>query len=243
VRMRWSPGDRSTAWAAVSRAVRLPTRIDTTLRLFDPATGALTLAGSDRFDSETVVAYEGGYRVRPHARVALDVAAFANRYDDLRSQEFPSDLGRVVLLGNSLNAVTSGVEVAGTVQVLPAWRVHGWYSYLHKSFSRDAGSRDISGGRSEGNDPAYLISARSSVDLPHGFALDGVFRRAGARPFPAIPAYSELDLRLGWTIRSGWEVSLAGQNLLHDRHQELDASPILRYAFQRGVYLRSAWRF
>ena len=242
-RVRWTPEANQTAWGAISRAVRLPVRIDTGLRIINPATGALIVAGNEDFDAESVIAYEGGYRIRPYVRLSLDVAAFANRYDNLRSQEFPSPLGSVVQLGNTLNAVTTGVEVAGTVQVLEQWRVHAWYSYLHKNLSLDPGSRDLSRGRDEGNDPSFLFSFRSYLDLPHGFALDGVWRHADERPYPPVRAYSELDVRLGWTVRPGWEISLVGQNLLHDHHPELGSIQAVRYEFQRGGYLRSAWRF
>lgn len=243
LRLRWSHAERQTVWGAVSRAVRLPTRFDTDLRLINPTTGAVTLSGNEDFEPEQVVAYEAGYRVRPNARIALDLAAFVNRYDDLRSQEFPSRLGPVVLLGNTLNAETRGIEAAAIIQLLDGWRIHPSYTYLHKDLSHDPGSRDLRGGRDEGNDPAYFLSLRSYVDLAHGLALDALFRHVAERPLPNVPAYSELDLRLGWTARPGWEISLVGQNLLHDRHPEFGEPSPRRYEFERGVYLRSAWRF
>ena len=243
VRGRWSPSDQQTVWGAVSRAVRLPTRFDTDLRILNPANGVVVLSGSPEFDAESVVAYEAGYRIRPHPRVSLDTAAYANRYDNLRSQELPVPGRPFTLLGNMLNAVTSGVETAMTVQLLNAWRVHGWGAYLHKDLSLDPGSRDVTNGRDEGNDPAFHMALRSQLDLPAGFALDGVFRYASARPHPAVPAYSELDLRLGWAVRAGWDLSLVGHNLLHDQHPELGSNAPRRYEFERGVFLRSAWRF
>jgi iron complex outermembrane receptor protein len=243
VRGRWSPSDRQTVWGAVSRAVRLPTRFDTDLRILNPGTGAVVLSGSPDFDAETVVAYEAGYRARPHPRVSVDTAVYTNRYDDLRSQELPAPGRPFTVLGNMLNAVTSGVEAATTVQVLDAWRVHAWGAYLHKDLSLDRGSRDVTNGRDEGNDPSFHMALRSQLDLPAGLALDGVCRYVTARPFPAVPAYAELDLRFGWAVRAGWELSLVGQNLLHDRHPELGSNSPRRYEFERGVFLRSTWRF
>ena len=242
IRMRWSPQDRQTVWGAVSRAVRLPTRFDRDLRI-PPRPPLPAVTGGSDFASESVIAYEAGYRVRPHSRVSLDVAGFANSYDNLRSQEFPSRLGAVIELRNTLNAFTTGIETAGTVQLLDAWRVHGSYTYLHKEMSRDAGSRDISGGVSEGNDPPFHFSFRSYLDLPRGTALDAVFRHVAARRTPAVPRYSSLDLRLGWAPRPGWELSLIGQNLLEPRHPEFGAPGPRRYEFERAIHLRSAWLF
>ena len=49
---------------------------------------------------ETVMAYEAGYRVRFGQRVSVDVNAYPNRYDDLRSQDqhdaLPVTLGNIV---------------------------------------------------------------------------------------------------------------------------------------------------
>jgi iron complex outermembrane recepter protein len=243
VRARWSIDPRQTLWGAVSRSVRLPTRLDTDLRIVDPVTKRVTLTGSADFESEEVVAYEAGYRIRPMARLFFDVATFVNRYDRLRSTEVKVAILPLIILENLLNARTSGIELAGTVQALPAWRVHGSYSYLHKELSFDPGSRDVYRGTVEGNDPAYLFSLQSWFDLPGHTAFDALFRRVGTRPDPVVPAYSELDLRFGWMLRSGWDLSVAGQNLLHAHHSELLPPNAPHYDFRRGVFVRSRWYF
>jgi len=243
VRVRWRRTARDTAWAAVSRAVRLPTRFDTDLRIVNPATQQVLLSGSEGFDSESVVAYEAGYRVQPHASAALDLAVFANRYDDLRSQEPPAASGSPVTLRNSLNAVTSGIEIAGSFQPAERWRLHASYSYLYEDFSTDPGSRDTTGGRFEAIDPSHLFKIRSYLDLPHGFELDGFLRAISSRPAPRLAGWTELDVRLGWRLRPGWELSLIGENLLKDRQGELFYPGSPRYEFERALHLRSLWRF
>jgi iron complex outermembrane receptor protein len=242
VRVRVSPGPRQMVWAAVSRAVRLPTRFDTDLQLVNPLTGTVTLTGREDFDSESVVAYEGGYRLRPHARAAFDVSVFANRYDDLRSVEPPSVAGEPSVLGNLQNAFTSGVELIAVVQPHDRWRVRTTYAYLHSEFSLDPGSRDPFGGANEANDPSHQLSLWSFVDLPLGFQLDALARLVGRRPSPPVDRYAELDLRGGWTVRPGWDLSIIGQNLLHARHAELFGGG-LRYVARRGIHVRSTWRF
>ncbi len=242
-RARWSIDARQTAWTAVSRSVRLPTRLDTDLRLIDPVTKRITLTGSDDFEAEEVIAYEAGYRVRPMSLLAIDIATFANRYDRLRSTEATFTPQLLVVLDNLLNARTSGVELAATAQPLARWRVHGSYAYLHKELSFDLGSRDVYHGTVEGNDASHLFSLQSSLDLPWDTALDAFFRRVGTRPDPVVPAYSELDLRLGWKVRAGWDLSLVGQNLLHSRHSELLPPTAPHYDFRRGVFVRSRWYF
>jgi iron complex outermembrane recepter protein len=240
-RFRWTPGDRRTVWAAVSRAVRLPTRFDTDIRVVNPVTHAVLIEGNEDFDAESVVAYEGGFRTLLSPRFAVDTSVYANRYDRLRSQEFHP--GQPLLISNGLNATTGGLEIAGTAQALASWRLHAAYSFIHENFSFDPGVVDPTGGAFEHNDPAHLFSLLSYLDLPHGLQFDGTFRSVSRRPNPVVPAYSEMTLRLGWTVRAGWEVALVGTNLLHSQHAELFTINAPRYEYRRGVYARSAWRF
>jgi len=58
----------------------------------------------------------------------------------------------------------------------------------------------------------------------------------------AVPAYGELDGRLGWQATKMLECSIVGQNLLHDHHAEFGA-PAARKEIERGAYVKLAWRF
>ena len=243
VRMRWTPSGTRTIWAAVSRAVRLPTRFDTDLRFTNPATGALTLTGSTDFDTEKVIAYEAGYRADLTGRLSVDVAAYRNVYDDLRSEEFPTAPGQPIVLANLMNARTWGTEIAGNVTPLANWRLHAYYTYLHETVTFDPGSRDLTKGVNEYNDPSSIFKLRSSVDLPGGIELDAFVRRVGRLPHPVVPAYAELDARVGWRPRPGLDVSLIGQNLLHAHHPEFQLASPVREEFQRGFSVRVQWRF
>jgi iron complex outermembrane recepter protein len=240
VRLRLHPNARHMVWGAISRAVRLPTRFDTELRLRNTA-GVVTITGTEDFDSESVVAYEAGYRAQPHPRVLADVSVFANRYDSLRSQELRFVPTPRIFLENAMNADTHGVEVGATVQPSGNWRLHGSYAWLKKTLTFDPGSTDPTKGVFEANDPAHLASLRSQLDLPAGFALDAFLRRVGKRVATPVPAYTELDLRLGWRVKPYWELSLVGQNLLDDRHQEFNFTPPIE--FRRAAFLRSIWEF
>jgi iron complex outermembrane receptor protein len=59
---------------------------------------------------------------------------------------------------------------------------------------------------------------------------------------PAVDAYTELTARFGWRPSTNWDLSVIGQNLLHRRHEEF-AAGTPRELFERGVFVRSAWRF
>ena len=80
-RLAWQPNERTLFWSAVSRAVRTPSRIDRELD------GGGFLAPSPDFASETLIAFEAGYRGQPTANLSLSVSAFYNIYDELRTTE------------------------------------------------------------------------------------------------------------------------------------------------------------
>jgi iron complex outermembrane receptor protein len=241
-RVRWSPDDVHTIWGAVSRAVRMPTRFDTDLRIRLGNTGRLLITGSDAFVSENVVAYEAGYRTRPATWMSVDIAAFANRYTDLRSQELPEVPGEPIVLSNTLTARTSGVEVSATAQVGARLLMSGSYSYLRERFGRAPGSRDITGGASEANDPSHIGRVRASLDLATHLELDATIWFASALPAPAVPGYAEMNLRFGWRPRPAFDLSIIGQHLLHDRHQQFAAGTPREYV-ARGVHVLATWTF
>jgi len=239
VRARWS-GPRRSMWAAVSRAVRGPTRFDTDLRFRVP-TGALLLTGTEAFESENVLAYEAGYRKLYSDRLSVDVAAYVNRYDDLRSQELPTRAGEPIVIANQLNALSRGVELTTAAQLAPWWQTHVSYGYHWKEMTRDAGSRDATGGASEANDPTHQFKVRSYIN-GGPFEFDLFLRAVSSLPQPVVEAYQELDGRLGWRVRPGWDLSVIGNNLLAPRHLEFRAGTAAEL-YERSVSVRSTWRF
>jgi iron complex outermembrane recepter protein len=236
-RARWS-GSRRSVWAAVSRAVRLPTRFDTDLRIRIPNTSTIFLTGSTDFRPENVIAYEAGFRRQFEDRASIDIAAYINRYDDLRTQE----PGAPVILGNGMNAWSRGVESSASIQLLHWWQAHVSHTYLWKELTFDPTSHDPTHGVSEANDPKHIFKLRSYMNPIGGLEIDGFFRYHGARPAPAVADYTELDARVGYRIRPWWDVSLIGNNLLHERHVEFIAGTAPE-TYERSVRVRSIWRF
>jgi iron complex outermembrane recepter protein len=242
VRARLELGPRQTLWAAVSRAVRRPTRLDVDVRALTPAGVVVAVGGGDQYRAESLIAGEAGYRIQPHSSIALDATVFRHVYDDLRSQELPAT-GPPIMVGNTLEGDSHGIELAATVQPLPVWRMHVSYTYLDLSITRKPGSRDIGGGSSEANDPHHQVALRASVDVLRNVELDAQLRHVGALPNPVVPAYSELNMRVGWRATPRIELSVTGQDLLHDRHPEFGPRVPPRHEFERSVRAAMAVRF
>ncbi|MBN2106934.1 MAG: TonB-dependent receptor, partial [Deltaproteobacteria bacterium] len=98
IRMLYTPSDTQSFWAAVSRAVRTPSVLETdgfvpsaylargSLFPLSPP-GVVEMQGSEDYNSEQLLAYEAGHRAQLAQNFSLDTALYYNVYSDLRSLE------------------------------------------------------------------------------------------------------------------------------------------------------------
>lgn len=259
-------GPRQMIWAAVSRAVRTPSRYDRDLfvptGLINPPAGyqfpAALLAGSHSFRSETELAYELGWRAELSSTVTASLSNFYNTYDHVRSvattptsATYPFPYPYV--FENGLRAETYGTEVSLDVQPAPQWRLHAGYDYLHERIAIAPGQMDADGGRNEMADPRNQLFLRSDLKLPAGIDFNVAARwisklimTQSPTSGPAtgtVPAYAECDVRLAWTL-GRVELSLVGQNLLHRDHAEYGYPAAGgTELIQRTGYARAVWRY
>jgi len=273
VRLLWEPQERHVAWGAVSRAVRTPARADDGMRavvqafsteLMGPEVpvALLALMGSRDFESEELLAFEVGYRVRPTDRLFVDVATFYGFYDKLRSFEpkvpfletspAPEHLVVPAVMENKMDGTSYGIELATDGRVLDRWRLRGAYTYLQMQLDLDAESGDTVSEGLEDVDPRHRLSLRSSMDLPRALELDLGVCYTDDLPSLEVEGCWDLDVRLGWHPMENLEVSLVGQSLFDDHHAEF-ATPAgldlptkgltLPAEVERGVYGAMRWRF
>jgi iron complex outermembrane recepter protein len=242
-RLMWRVTERQAVWGAVSRAVRTPSRIDR--HFFVPGEPPHTIAGGPNFGSEELLAYEIGYRVQPHRRWSVSMAAFHHLYDDLRSVE----PGPPAVIANGLEGETYGLEFEASLELSGWWRLKGGYTYLEKDIRLKPWSRDINQGRAEGSDPKHLFKLRSFMDLPGRLELDAGLRYVdtlhafSAGRMGSVPNYVEVDLRLGWWASENLEFSVIGQNLAHRRHPEFGFPSPARREIERRMFGKVTWRF
>lgn len=257
IRAAWSPRDDHTLWAAVSRAVRVPTRLerDIAIEVTPPGSNPVgRLLGNDDFAAERLIAYEIGHRWQAAANLSFDTALFYDDYDRLASLElgtpFIGDDGRIVVPIVNEN-LTSGHSQGAEVQAdwAPArnWRLSANYTWLAMSLT-PSGLDANRGEWFENATPRNMAGLRSLWTLDDGFEIDLQYRyQSRIHRIPVVvtgegvDAYSELDLRLGWHATDHWELSLLGQNLLHDEHVEFGGTAG-RGRLERAAYLKAAWR-
>lgn len=252
VRLQWNFTDNQMFWGAISRSVRMPSEYDR--NLFEPSPNYFIFLGSSNstFESETVIAYELGYRAQLGKDISGSLSAFYNDYDHLRSlNDTPGGVGGFlpVYWSNDDKGETWGFELSADYQILDWWRLHAGYDFLQENIYVKPGAVDLNNAYGDTADPENQVFLRSSMDLPHHIELDAAGRWIDEVQFNngatlgTVPAYFELDLRLGWHVTKNVELSVAGQNLLHAHHPEAGFPGVAQEEAVRGVYAKFAWEF
>jgi iron complex outermembrane receptor protein len=244
-----------TLWASISRAVRIPDRVDENDQVdvyVPPFWGEVS--GNMHLRAERLLAYEGGYRGMMGKRVYVTVAGFHNVYGDLIALGAPT-----IALGstppfppasllihfsyvNGIRGSTDGFEIAPEWQPVSWWRFKAAYSYLHVDLSDEPFLHfPATLTTLHGSSPNSQVSARSLIDLPHHFEFDQIFRYVGPLPAQQVPSYETVDVHFGHHLSPGLDLSIVGQNLLQPHHAEFGIDPGPNVGIRRGVYAKLTW--
>ena len=262
VRLAWSPsGGRHTIWAAASKALRQPSRADTSVQtdltttpLAPGMVQVLRFFGNPRIKDEELRDYELGYRTEFTKTFSLDATTFLSFYHHLQTVEpqspviipgSPVELQIPMLYDNkatrsdlrrrSLTALECDLALADQ----PGLLLPACHHPTRPVFSRSGCVRYHNRISSEHvSDPLVAESgagARSSINrctTPLACPVD---------LSQVMPAWiSRLARRLGESA----VISLVGQNLLRPRSTEYgDSYSIIGTQSVRSVYAQIAWRF
>ncbi len=264
IRWQWNPDPGQLLWAAVSRAVRTPSRYDHDLVV---ATGlvdapppyefpAAYLTGSRDFVSETLIAYEIGYRAAFADRWSGSLSTFYNDYDHLRSTSATATTAYYIFpypiyFQNNLEGETHGLELSSSYQPLDWWRLRAGYDLLLEDLHVRPGAVDTTDALNETADPRGQASLRSSMDMPRATTFDAALRwvdalhidngPTGGPVVGVVPAYWELDARLAWQVTPRLTLALVGQNLLREYHVEYGYPSPAREQIARSAFARITW--
>lgn len=280
-RLLWTPNEASTFWWSVARAVRTPSRTDsggyvyqTVLRpgaLGNPTPRPVLLAGGGQVGSETVVAYETGWKQQILPTLSLDLALFHNQYKDLRTASFgsavcqPSGLpvsagclflpGQTNILypfsaGNSARGHSNGMELSVDWRARPDLRFQLAWSELRMGIKEEGSAFTTD---REESAPRHQVGLRMAWNPRSDTDVDIWFRRVGAlsdlgddtQGQVSIPAYNEADMRVAWRPAKSVELALVGRNLLHKRHKEFvsELLDVQHMLIERSVFAQLKWKF
>jgi iron complex outermembrane receptor protein len=216
LRVRWQPDAQHTLWAAASRAVRAPARIDRDY--YVPGIAPFTIVGNDSFEGEVTNVLEAGARGNLASRVTWSLTAYYHDHDRLRSLE--STGTGALALANGIEGRTTGVEGWATWQATSRWRLSAGGMELRQRLRTKPGVVDFGGLPALGNDPRRQYMLRSALDVLDDLEFDVIARYVGERPNPRVPDYVAVDARLGWRLTPDLDLSLTLTNLGDSEHPE-----------------------
>ncbi len=261
-RLLWKASDKQTVWAAVSKAVRTPSQFEESgiitmavIPTIPPDTMKLTLAGSEEYDSEDLIAYEAGYRWLALANVSVDVAIFYNDYDNLQTTDPVSpQVFTELAFSNKMFGSTYGLELASD------WKAASWmkfeFGYTYLGFDLEVEANSISsnlGEITESVSPQHQFSIQSAININKDLQLNLWARYIDSLKASkdmlsinemSVDAYLTLDANVSWRPVENLELMLVGQNLLNSSHLEYVSefsTPMTE--IERSVYGKMTYHF
>jgi iron complex outermembrane receptor protein len=258
-RVLYTPDQKHSFWAAISRAVRTPSYFEQNGYLTNPPTQNpepppdqyfQRIQGNTNFISEDLIAYEIGYRAQPQKEFSYDIAIFYNAYENLQAFQmgYPyEDQGNAVLplyVVNAMRGQTYGAEISGTWAVSERWRLSGSYSNLQIQLYPSADAMAESVARA-GYSPHNQVRLMSSWDIGEHWKFDMIGRYVDNLQTMMVPEYITMDLQLAWAPNKHLEFAAIGRNLLDNHHYEFNSVfyPYNVTEIERSVFGKVTWRF
>jgi iron complex outermembrane recepter protein len=254
LRLAFTPYEHQTWWAAVSRAVRTPSRINRGLvgtfaaTQFPPPIGLRRgiVYGNEDFESENLIAWELGYRARVSPALTIETALFYNQYDQLLTVEPVGSPLRVKQVNNGYGESYGG-ELSIAWQVQEGWRMNFTYSYEQLDLHQHPGPNDAQFETREGLSPRQQVGWRNSFDLNREWELDLGLRLVDSMPELNVPGYLAADVRLGWRPRPNLCWDLVVQHAGSTPRQEYEATEFNRFIqaseIETSVFARLTYAF
>jgi iron complex outermembrane recepter protein len=258
----YTPQANRTYWASISRAVSTPSTIETQSHnsyevqpIPGVGPGLVSVIGNPNFQAESVLAFEAGARGNLGNKWFLDVDAFYNHYNNLRTFEtgqpyFNPSLGYLIIpetFGNKMVGDTAGVELSVNKQLSNWWKMSGSYSLFGERLALTDNSQDggaLYGADGRGGAARNKFQVHSYMDLPKHFEFDNDLYYVDALIDGTVPAYFRLDSRIGWHPSETLDFSIGGRNLLTQRHieaGEADFSSVEEIS--RSFYIKATLHF
>jgi len=257
-RLLWTPNRRQSWWASVARAVRTPSRInsDASFNTLLPEQGPLPVevqfSGNPRFQSETMIAYEAGYRAQLSRKVSLDIAGFVNNYDRLEATVGSGPVldFRLMRLIYSLTyqnlgtGYTRGVETSLSWNVNRRWRMQAGHAWSTARLDGPPNPQGRSYDSMTWLTPRNTVSLHSGLEVTRRLSVDATLYYVSKIPDRPIPQYARVDVRAAWKLGEAGELSAGLQNLQSDRHVEFPMEEYsLNSSVPRTAYIRWLWAF
>jgi iron complex outermembrane receptor protein len=254
MRLQWHPDQNQTVWASISRAVRTPTPIeeDMTSTLATTTNIRAAFVPNDKFKSEELTAYELGYRNQLTTTLSLDLAAFYNDYQYLRTTA--ADAENVMLVNNGIDPIhflipfiftndmkgtSDGIEAVLSWTVQPDLKLSANYSYLHMSLT----ALDPTQESDEQLSPEHQAGLKIFWNMTNNWTLDVTTAYVDDLSIIAVDSYVRMDINLSTQLSKSLRMNITGQNLLNHTHREFSGvNDINAGEIERSIFAKLTWQ-
>jgi iron complex outermembrane receptor protein len=242
-RLMWQLTEKHRFWAAISRAVRTPSQLESAagihLATLSPANPfntfgvpiAFVLQGNDSYDSEEVDAVEIGYRFASDKHVSLDMTMFYNDYDELRTtsgllydlSNLPNFVSASTNFDNGAKGENYGFEMSANWLVSDSFKLRLNYGYIYSDFDR---------AQSQNTDaPEQIVSLIADWNISPQLDFSASWRYVDRNELidplqitsSSTEDYQGVDLSLNWQLTPDVRLSAFAYNLFYGSHVEYKA--------------------
>jgi len=236
----WTPNEKETVWASVSRAVRTPSLVnnDETIVLGVLGAGSsFDIIPNTGFDSEEVIAYEMGYRSIAGENLSIDISSFLNQYDKLESLR-PVSLTQLQW-ENDQDGCSYGFEFSVNWNPTQKWKLKSGYTFLKMDL--DGGDESL-----ERRSPKNQFQVRSFYNITDKLEFNSAIYYYDNNQTENISSFVRTDAGLTWHATDDLEVGVWGQNIFDRDHQEFSPDQFFSVGggfMQRGIYGFMKYKF
>ncbi len=246
-RFIWRFNNKNSIWSAISRSVRIPSRIENdgtinTTPFFKPIlppTGITMMpriTANDKLKSEKVMSYELGFRKRASDNIFMDISLFYNHYKDIIAgvktgkpflETYPSiHMVVPITMGNNFTVDSFGSELSCNWAIRKWWRLTSGFTWFKLNIVNDNGTTDPRPDMAENNNSEYQASLISYMDLPHNLELNTMLFYVDGLDYSKVDSYVRCDINMSWHSGHGLAITIGGRNLFNGRHIEFNSEYI-----------------
>lgn len=231
IRFSYLPDEKHHIWSAISRSIRTPTRWeDGYSRIYNANDN--TMNGSQRFEDESTISYELGYKAQPLKKISYDFTAFYNDYKKLRGLIL--DGSNNIDLDNSAYGESYGLEFSSNYEPTKKLRLTLNYSFIKMALhSKEANDHSQF---AENRVPQNLLNLRFYYNFTNKIQWYGNLYYSDNltdKTFNVdVDSYVKLDSKISYNLKDNVKISIIGQNLSDSRHREWGSA---LYSFEREI--------
>jgi len=140
------------------------------------------------------------------------------------------------VLGDGGKSETYGLESSLNWSVTDSWALTFGYSYFKEEDRGDTNN-------TVEKNPQHQFNVQSNLNLPYNLQLDTYAYYVDDMKETDVDDYVRLDMRLGWQATEAIALSLVGQNLLENSHEEWNGFFSRGDRVPRAGYVKMDWQF